>query len=74
MPDIMAKFSWILLFFASAFLMAGDWPQFRGPNASGVSGDTNLPVSFSPTENVVWKTAVPMGNSSPVVAVDLGFF
>ena len=47
-----------------------DWPQFRGPNAAGVSGDTNLPVAFGPQKNVVWKTAVPPGNSSPAVAGD----
>jgi outer membrane protein assembly factor BamB len=47
-----------------------DWPQFRGPNASGVSGDTNLPVAFGPQKNVVWKTPMPPGNSSPAVAGD----
>ena len=47
-----------------------DWPQFRGPNAAGVSDDTNLPVAFGPQKNVVWKTAVPPGNSSPAVAGD----
>ncbi len=50
--------------------MSNDWPQFRGPNASGVSEETNLPVSFGPVENVIWKISVPMGNSSPVVAGD----
>jgi outer membrane protein assembly factor BamB len=60
----------ILLFLASAFWQQNDWPQFRGPNASGISGETNLPVSFGPGESVVWKTTVPMGNSSPVVAGD----
>ena len=69
----MAKTTGILLLFASTFLMASDWPQFRGPNASGVFDDTNLPVSFGPGENVVWKTPVPMGNSSPVVAGDKMF-
>jgi outer membrane protein assembly factor BamB len=47
-----------------------DWPQFRGPNATGVSEDTGLPVAFGPRENAAWKTAVPMGNSSPIVAGD----
>ena len=49
---------------------ASDWPQFRGPNASGVSSDTNLPVVFGPRKNVVWKTPLPPGNSSPAVAGD----
>ncbi len=47
---------------------AGDWPQFRGPNASGVSDETGLPTSWSQTENVKWKAETP-GRSvaSPVV-------
>jgi outer membrane protein assembly factor BamB len=44
-----------------------NWPQFRGPNAAGVSPDHDLPVEFSFTNNVCWKTAVPSGNSSPCV-------
>ena len=34
------------------------WTQFRGPNGSGVGADTGYPVEFSPSKNVVWKTAV----------------
>jgi len=60
----------ILLFLVSALLASSDWPQFRGPNAAGVSEDVNLPVSFGPQQNVFWKTPVPLGNSSPVVAGD----
>lgn len=48
--------------------VANDWPQFRGPNATGVAEQPNLPVSFGPAQNVFWKTPAPMGNSSPVVA------
>jgi outer membrane protein assembly factor BamB len=41
------------------------WPQFRGPNGSGVaSPEANPPVEFGPTENVVWKVAVSSGHSS----------
>ena len=58
------------LLFALALLAQNYWPQFRGPNASGVSEEANLPVLFSPAENVSWKTPVPTGNSSPVVAGD----
>lgn len=43
------------------------WPQFRGPNGSGVDSAAGYPVEFSPTKNVAWKTAVPYGQSSPVV-------
>jgi len=57
----------ILLFFVFTLVLQNEWPQFRGPNASGVSEATNLPVSFGPGENVLWKTPVPLGNSSPVI-------
>ncbi len=48
--------------------IAADWPQFRGPNAAGVAGDGNPPVEFGPDKNVVWKTAIPPGHSSPSIA------
>ena len=51
----------------SSFAGAAEWPQFRGPNSSGV-GDGKPPVEFSPSQNVLWKTAVGPGLSSPVVA------
>lgn len=56
--------------FGALCLAAADWPQFRGPNASGVSDDTNLPVVFGPNKNVVWRTPLPPGHSSPVIAGD----
>jgi outer membrane protein assembly factor BamB len=45
----------------------GEWPQFRGPNGSGVDSSTGYPVEFSPEKNVAWKQAIPFGQSSPVV-------
>src|SRR5439155_9136786 len=47
--------------------LAGDWPQFRGPQGSGVSETTGLPVQFGPHENVMWKVSLPQGHSSPVI-------
>src|SRR5215467_325433 len=49
---------------------AADWPQFRGPHATGVSDATKLPVEFGPERNVVWKTRLPFGHSSPVISGD----
>lgn len=44
------------------------WNQFRGPAGDGRSLATNLPVEFSETKNVRWKTAIHgKGYSSPVV-------
>jgi outer membrane protein assembly factor BamB len=48
-------------------LVAQEWSQFRGPNGSGVSATTGLPVAFGPNKNVVWKTPLPPGHSSPVL-------
>jgi outer membrane protein assembly factor BamB len=42
------------------------WPQFRGPNASGVGGG-KPPVHFGSGQNVQWKAAVGSGTSSPIV-------
>jgi len=50
---------------------AGDeWSRFRGPNGSGVSTTGNLPAIFGPDTNVVWKTPLPFGHSSPVLTDD----
>lgn len=46
---------------------AADWPQFRGPNASGI-GDGQPPVEFGPSQNLLWKTPVGSGLSSPVIS------
>src|SRR5262245_22713834 len=59
---------------AAAFvppLQAGSWPQFRGPNAtSRADGDTRLPDQIGPTQNVIWKIALPPGHSGPIVFGD----
>ncbi|MBI3694351.1 MAG: PQQ-binding-like beta-propeller repeat protein, partial [Acidobacteria bacterium] len=64
----MDRRTWIVGLVATALLLAADWPQFRGPNAAGVSDDTGLPVEFGPNKNVIWKTALPPGHSSPALA------
>src|SRR6478672_4319430 len=46
----------------------GEWARFRGPNGSGVAETGALPAEFSPTRNVIWKTDLPQGYSSPVVS------
>ena len=46
---------------------AEDWSQFRGPNGTGVSVTTGLPLEFGPDKNVVWKAPLPQGHSSPVL-------
>jgi outer membrane protein assembly factor BamB len=43
------------------------WPQFRGPAGSGVADGGTLPAQFGTSEQVVWKTALPPGHSSPCI-------
>src|ERR1051326_2338619 len=47
-----------------------EWSQFRGPNGTGVSETKGLPTAFGPTKNVVCKTELPAGHSSPVLTSD----
>lgn len=57
-----------LLFAFSA--MAQNWPSFRGPGASGVADQQNLPVSWDVRRgaNIVWKIPIPgLAHSSPIV-------
>ena len=51
---------------AEALAEAENWSRFRGPNGTGVSSATNLPVEFGPESHVKWKTSLPPGHSSPV--------
>ena len=44
-----------------------DWPQFRGPGGLGVAEAGDPPIHFGPDSNVVWKVALPSGNSSPCI-------
>ncbi len=50
--------------------VSGPWPQWRGPNGSGVSTESNLPQSWSSDgKNIRWKVRIPgEGASSPVVS------
>src|SRR5688572_21105414 len=54
--------------FSGPSLHGENWPQFRGPRGDGTSLETNVPIVWSTTENVRWKTNVPgEGHASPVV-------
>lgn len=64
---------WTVSICLIAVLCAGvlakdDWSRFRGPNGTGVSTATNLPTEFGPDKGVLWKTSLPEGHSSPVLA------
>jgi outer membrane protein assembly factor BamB len=58
----------LLAFNPMMALSAENWPQFRGPQGDGHSSARNLPLEWSETNNVIWKTAIhDRGWSSPVV-------
>lgn len=47
---------------------ADNWPAFRGPTGDGRATATGLPIRWSETENVRWKTPIhDKGWSSPVI-------
>lgn len=55
---------------------AGDWPSFRGRDASGLAEKQNLPDTWNPAtgENILWKTPIPgLAHSSPIVWGDTIF-
>jgi outer membrane protein assembly factor BamB len=56
-----------LLLAFCASLPATDWPTFRGVNSSGIAPDRGLIEDFGPEKNVIWKTPLPPGHSSPVI-------
>ncbi len=73
-----ARFDWrvgaccffVLCFAITVAAVAADedWSRFRGPNGTGLSTSTNLPNEFGAEKNVVWKTTLPPGHSSPVLS------
>jgi outer membrane protein assembly factor BamB len=67
---------WLIAFFA-AVVAGGDaradqnWPQFRGPRGDGTSTARKVPLTWSESNNIAWRVAVPgRGRSSPVVMKD----
>jgi hypothetical protein len=40
-------------------IWAENWPHFRGPNGQRISTETGLPVEWSETRTIAWKSPVP---------------
>ena len=58
----------VVVFFANSILAFANWPDWRGPTGDGRSDTTGLPLKWSETENIVWKTRIhDLGYSTPVV-------
>lgn len=66
--------SFVMILLASLLVSqasANEWPQFRGPGGLGATSETNLPLSWSDTENLAWRTELPgFGASSPIALGD----
>ncbi len=61
----------VVVLLSCGSLSANEWPQFRGPTGDGVSDAADVPVEWSDTDNVKWKTPIPgNGWSSPVLSRD----
>ena len=60
----------LTLLLMAAPSVAEEWSRFRGPNGSGISKDTGFPIKLDPESNLIWKSAVPPGKSSPVLTKD----
>lgn len=64
----------ITFFILSAHARAGNWPQWRGPSANGVSDEVSLPARWSEAENLAWKIALPgLSGSTPIIWGNLIF-
>ena len=59
---------------AASVARAENWPSFRGPQGTGVSGETGVPLKWGDKENMRWRAPLPdRGNSTPVVWGDRVF-
>ena len=71
LPSMRFSLACLLLFAAGPLLSAElAWDRFRGPNGSGLSRESGIPGEFGPQQNVVWRTTLPSGLSSPVFGRD----
>ena len=63
-----------ILWTLTQFATAENWPHFRGPTGQGISSEKGLPLSWSVTSNILWKTTLPGESwSSPIVWGDRVF-
>ena len=46
------------------------WQQFRGPAANSIAFDQNIPADLISEKNLIWKTQIPKGHSSPCIWED----
>jgi outer membrane protein assembly factor BamB len=63
-----AGFALALAVIVVADLVAENWPQWRGPELTGVSHEKNLPIRWTPEENIAWKLPLPdRSGATPII-------
>ncbi len=63
-----------ILFLLTGGALAENWPQWRGPGGDGSSPEKNLPIEWSPTENITWKAPMSAwSGSTPIIWGDYIF-
>lgn len=64
----------LVTFISTTAVSSANWPAWRGPAGDGVSAEKNLPVRWSPTENIAWKIQLPQwSGATPVIWGDIIF-
>ena len=64
----------LIAIFAGMGVAGDNWPQWRGPNLDGTTSATGLPVTWSTTENVIWRTKLPSwAAATPIIWGDTVF-
>ena len=63
------RFALIALLLAlGSISVSANWPAWRGPTFDGVSTETNLPLKWSPSENIAWKLPLPQwSGATPII-------
>jgi outer membrane protein assembly factor BamB len=64
--------AWVVITFAAALwvrgVLAADWPQWRGPEGTGVSQEKGVPIVWHEERSIVWKCPLPeWGTSTPTI-------
>ena len=59
----------LAVFIITGFIQAQEnWPHWRGPHHNGISNSTGIPMKWSSTENIVWKTPLPSWSAAtPII-------
>ena len=65
---LISGFALAIAVIGAPLVAAENWPEFRGPSGDGMSTATGLPVTWSESENIAWKTPIHgKAWSSPVI-------